>query len=112
MVISSSLDDDDGVLDVVLFLGLANQLDGQFEAGRLVLQCSRLDEQVAKIVGHHPLRAMLGRIHTDDGEPFTAHLLDARSDDAIRVLQRRVRAGFGSLVTATSSWMVRHLDAP
>ena len=70
------------------------------------------DEQVSEVVGHHPLRTMLGWIDADDGEPFTAHLLDAGTDDTIWLLQRLPSwLGF-ALLTAPSSDVVRHLDSP
>jgi hypothetical protein len=70
---------------------------------------SRCLAMFSEVVGHHPLRAMLGSVDTDDGETFIAHLLDAGTDDTIRLLQRLDRVGFGfTVVTATPSWMVRH----
>ncbi len=51
-----------------------------------MLQCLWFDEQIAKVVGHHPFRAMLCGIDTHDGELLTAHLLHARRDDTICLL--------------------------
>ena len=82
VVVSGSFHDDDGVLNVVLLLGFANLLHGHLEEGGLMLQRLGFDQQIAKVVGHHPLRPMLGRIDADDGELFTTHLLDPRCDDA------------------------------
>ena len=87
VVVACAFHDDDGVLNVVLLLGLANLLYRQLKESRLMLKRLRLDEQVSKIVGHHPLGTMLGWIDTHDSKPFTSHLPDARADDAIRLLQ-------------------------
>ena len=97
----------------MLLLGLANLLYRQLKESRLMLKRLRLDEQVSKVVGHHPLGTMLGWIDTHDSEPFTSHLPDARADDAIRLLQ----ALFLWLIrlakhTVTRSYMIRHLDSP
>ncbi|MCH7728035.1 MAG: hypothetical protein IH991_16395 [Planctomycetes bacterium] len=52
-----------------------------------MLQCLTLDEQIPKVVGHHPFRSMLGWIDTHDRKPLTANFLDTRPDDAIWVLE-------------------------
>ena len=60
------------VLNVVLLLGLANELYyGKLEAGRLVRDRLWFDENVPKVISHHPLRTMFGWIDADDGESFT-----------------------------------------
>ena len=101
MVVSRSFHDDDRVLDVVLLLGLANHLHGQLEEDALMLDGLGFDEQVPEVVGHHPLRAMLGRIDADDGEVLTAHLLDTGTDDAIGLLRGLLRGWLGlTLLTA------------
>jgi hypothetical protein len=46
-----------------------------------------------KVVGHHPIRPMLGRIDADDGEPLPTHLLDSASNEAIWFLQVLCLAG-------------------
>ena len=86
VVVSGPLDHDDGVLNAVLLLRLANLLHCQLKEGGLVLDGLGFDEDVSKIVRHHPLRTMLGRIDADDAELVTAHLLDARTDHAIGLL--------------------------
>ncbi len=71
------------------------------------------DKQIPVVVGHHPLRPMLGWIDTHDSKPFTTHLLDARADDAIRLLQglslTRIRL---AVRTVTRFYVIRHLDSP
>jgi hypothetical protein len=88
IIVSSPLDDDDEVLNVVLLLDLVDLFHGQFEARSYVLQSLGFDEDIAEVVGHHPRRAMFGRIDTDDGEMLPSHLLNARTDDTIGFLQR------------------------
>ena len=86
VVVASALDDDDGVLNAVLLLDLANLLHGQLKEGGLVLDSLGFDEDVPKIIRHHPLGTMLGRIDADDAELVTTHLLDAGTDHAIGLL--------------------------
>ena len=77
VVVSRSFHHDDGVLNVVLLLGLADLLDGQLKERCLMLHGLGFDEQIPKVVGHHPLRTMLGWIDTDNGELLTPDFLDA-----------------------------------
>ena len=53
-----------------------------------MLERLRFDEQVPEVVGHHPLRAMLGGIDTDDREVLTAYFLDTGTNHAIGFLER------------------------
>jgi hypothetical protein len=53
---------------------------------RLMGQRLRWKEHLAKVVGHHPLGAMLGGIDTHDGESLASDLLHARSNDAAGLL--------------------------
>jgi hypothetical protein len=114
VVVSCPLNDDDRILNVAFLLGLANPLHDQLEANRSVLQRLGFDEQVSKVISHHPFGPMLGWIDADDGEPLTAHLLDAGSDNAVGLLQRLVvaRLGLAKLPASDSSYVVRHLDSP
>jgi hypothetical protein len=86
MVVSSSLQHDDGVLNIVLLLSLMNLRDGCLEVARLMLERLWLNEQPAKVIRHHPLGTILGWIDTDDGESITANLCNARRDDTARLL--------------------------
>ncbi len=87
LIIVGSFHDDDEILDVVLLPGLAKQFHCQLKEARLMLYRSGFNEQIPKVVGHHPLGPMLGWIDTHDGKPLTTNLLDAVSDDAIGFLQ-------------------------
>ena len=63
--------------------------------------------------GHHPLRAMLGGIDADNGELFTADLLDVRANDAILFPYCRATAGLRlRFFPARASNVVRHLKSP
>jgi hypothetical protein len=88
IIVSSPLDDDDEILNVVLLLDLVNLFHGQFEAGSYVLQNLGFDEDIAKIIGHHPRGAMFGWIDANDGEMLPSHLLSTSTDDTIWFLQR------------------------
>src|SRR5690348_13464692 len=113
VIIPRPFDDDQRVLDPVRLLSLADQFDGQLEVRRSVLERSGLDEQVSKVIGHHPLRAMLGWIDADDGEPLAAYFLDAGTEDAVGLLQRPIGARLATaLRTTVSLYAVRHLEAP
>ena len=83
VVVSRSFHDDDGVLNVILLLSFANLFDRQLKESCLMLHGLGFDEQIPKVVSHHPLRAMFGRIDTDDGKPLTPYLLDAAANHAI-----------------------------
>jgi hypothetical protein len=63
-------------------LDFANLSHSLFEKGGLMLQRLSFDQQIAEVVGHHPLRPMLRRVDADDGELFTTHLLDRGCNDA------------------------------
>lgn len=82
VIIPRPLDDNQCVFDAVLSLSLADQFDSQLEVLRSVLKRSGLDNQVSKVIRHHPLRAMLGWIDADDREPLAAHFLDAGTENA------------------------------
>ena len=113
MVISRTFHDDDDVLDVVLLLGLPNEFDRRSETDSSVLYRSRVDEQIPKVVSHHPLGSVFRGIDAHDGEPLTAHFLDAGSDNPIRFLQRLLVTWLGlTLPPSNSSDVVRHLDSP
>ena len=86
VVISGAFYNDDGVLDLVLLLSCANLGRGQLEASRSMLQCLTLDQQVSKVVSHHPLGAMLRRIDANDGEPVPTDSGHTRRDDPTRLL--------------------------
>ena len=101
VVVSGSFHDDDHVLNVVLLLSFANLLHGQLEEGRLMLQGLRFDEHISKVVGHHPLGAMLRRIDAHDGELLAADLLDTRANDTVGLLQRPIVSGFWTYGSAT-----------
>ena len=88
VVISGSLNHDDCIPDVVLLLGLSNHLHRYFEEDALMFDGSGLDNQIPEVVGHHPLRPMLGGINADNREVLTTHLLDTRANDSIGLLQR------------------------
>ena len=77
VVIPSAFYHNDGIFDVVLLLSLTNLLDRHLEEWPLVLQGLRLDQHIPKVVGHHPLRAVLGRIDAHDREVLTTDLLNA-----------------------------------
>jgi hypothetical protein len=68
-------------------LGVANELHRRLKASPSVLDCLRFDEHIPEVIGHHPLGSVLGWIDAHDGEPLTANFLNARPDDAIRLLQ-------------------------
>lgn len=87
MIVSSSFHNDDRVLNVVLLLRFANPRHGQLEEDGLMLKCLAFDEQISKVVGHHPLRPMLGRIDANDGESGAADLRDPGSNDPTWLLQ-------------------------
>jgi hypothetical protein len=113
IVVSRPLDDDDEVLNVVLLLDFVDLFHGQFEARSSVLQDLGCDEDIAKVVGHHPRGAMFGWIDADDGEMLSSDLLNTRADNTIRFLQRsdaaRLRLG---TFTADPAYAIRHLDSP
>jgi len=88
VVVARSFHDDNRVLNAMRLLGLANLLHGQHEEGGLVRERLMFDEQVSKVVSHHPLGPVFGRIDTHDRKALTAHLLDARANDAIGLLKR------------------------
>ena len=46
------------------------------------------DEHVPEVIGHHPLRPMLGRIDAYDGKVLATHFLDTWTDDSIGLLKR------------------------
>ena len=97
----------------MLLLDLVNLFHGQFEARSSVLQDLGFDEDIAKVIGHHPRGAMFGWIDADDGEMLPAHLLNTRTDDTIGLLQRfdAARLGLGTFA-ADPAYVVRHLDSP
>ena len=78
----------------MLLLDLVNLFHGQFETRSSVLQDQRFDENIAKVIGHHPRGAMFGWIDADDGEMLPSHLLNTRTDDTIWFLQRVDAAWF------------------
>ena len=89
VIVSGSLDNNDGVLNVVLLLSHANALDGCPEVTRLMLERLWLNEQLAKVIRHHPFGPMLCGINTDDSKPRPTDLLHTRPDDAVRFLKIR-----------------------
>lgn len=113
VVVTSPFHDDDRVADIVLLLGLADQVHRRAEAAGPVRERLGLDEQVAEVVGHHPLTAVLGRIDAHDGKPFAPYLLDTGANDTIGLLQRlsprRTRLAISAAVYPD---VVRHLDSP
>lgn len=88
VIVPRPLDDDYEVLNVVLLLDLVNLFDGQFEPRSYVLQNLGFDEDVAKVIGHHPRGAMFGWIDANDGEMLSSHLLNTKANDTIWFLQR------------------------
>src|SRR6516162_10616293 len=109
VVVSGSLHHDDGVPDVVLLLSLSNHLHRHLDEDALVLDGLGLDQQIPEVVGHHPLRTMLGGIDADNGEVLTAYSLDTGTDYSTGLLQR-LPAWLGFvLLTALSSDVVWHL---
>ena len=72
----------------MLRLDLMNLFHGQLETRSCVLQNLGLDEDIAKVIGHHPRGAMFGWIDANDGEMLPSHLLNTRTDDTIWFLQR------------------------
>ena len=87
VVVARPFHDDDRVLNVVLLLSFPNLRDGQLEVDRSVLYRLRFDEQISKVVRHHPLGPMLGRIDAHDRKSVTPHLLDAGPDDSVGLLE-------------------------
>ena len=53
-----------------------------------MLQNLGLDEDIAKVIGHHPRGTMFCWIDANDGEMLPSHLLNTRTDDSIGFLQR------------------------
>jgi len=94
-------------------IGAMNLFHGQFEARSSVLQNLRLDEDIAKVISHHPRGAMFGWIDANDGEMFSSDFLNTRADDTIRFLQRfdAARLGLGTF-TADTAYVIGHLDTP
>ena len=86
VVVSGAFDGDDEVLDAVLFLGVSNQESGGVEMSGLVFEGAWLDEQISHVIGHQPLRALFGGIDTNEGELFSADLLDPWTQGAVRLL--------------------------
>jgi hypothetical protein len=109
VVVSGSLNHDDRVPDVVPLLGLSNHLHRHLEEDALVLDGLGLDQQIPEVVGHHPLRTMLGGIDADNGEVLTAYSLDTGTDHSTGLLQRLPTWLGCVLLTARSSDVVRHL---
>ena len=60
----------------------------ELEADRSVLDRLRFDEQIPKVVRHHPLGPVLGRIDAHDRKSVTPHFLDAGPDDPVGLLER------------------------
>jgi len=104
-------------LNVVSLLDLVNQLHRRFEEGPLVLKGLRRDEQIPEVVGHHPLRSMLGWIDAHDGELLAADFGNTRPDDAAWLLQirrftlLRLRIRL-TMFAAARSGFTGHLDSP
>ena len=88
VIVSSPLNDHDDVLNVVLLLGLADLLRGETKTRTAVLHRLWFDEDVSKVIGHHPGGAMFGWIDADDAEMLAPHFLNTRTDDAVWFLQR------------------------
>ena len=74
MVVPGSFNDDNRVLDVMFLLSLANKCEGNLEMPRLVLKRLWLDEQFPDVARHHPFRAILSRIDTNDCKPVSTDL--------------------------------------
>jgi hypothetical protein len=108
------LRNDDGVPDVMLLLYLANLRDGSLEVARLMLERLRLDDQFARVIRHHPLGSMLGRINTDDGEWITTDFGNPRRDHAVWLLQMLSisRSRFRLTPTSTTSEFTGHGTTP
>lgn len=87
MLVPSSFNDDNRVLDVMLLLSLANKYEASLEMPRLMLKRLWLDEQFSELIGYHPLRAVLCRIDTNDREPVSTDLGNARCDYTTWLLQ-------------------------
>jgi len=86
VVIASAFDGDEQIEDAVFELSLTNQLHGSIKVDGLVFECTRFDEQISEVIGHHPLRSQLCRIDTNEGELFGPNLFSARSESAARLL--------------------------
>lgn len=82
MIASGALDDHDHVLDVVTGHGGANSHEGGVEAGSVMLDRSRLDQDSAVEVGDQDLGAGLGAVDAHEGEVFGPDRDDARVNDA------------------------------
>jgi hypothetical protein len=89
-------DANDQVGELMLFTGLAQLTDSQFELHALVLDRCRRDEHSAIEVGQHPLRTGLGAIDGDDAEALGPNFLDARLDYAARFAEHGLPESAGS----------------
>ena len=54
VIVSGSFDGHNGLLDLVLLLGLSNVRDRRLKVGHTMLQRSGLDQQDPEVVSHHP----------------------------------------------------------
>ena len=64
-----------------------------FQGGAVMLDDGRRDDDVAVEIAEHPLGTGLGTINADDAEVFGPYLLDARMNDAARLLQDLLGTG-------------------
>ena len=78
-----------------------------------MLQNLGFDEDIAKVIGHHPRGTVFGWIDADDGEMLPSYLLNPRTDDTIGFLQRfdAARLWLGTFAV-DPAYVIRHLDSP
>ena len=99
---------DDRIPDAMFLLLLPDHLHCGIKEDALVLDGLWFDKQIPKVVGHHPLRAMLGGIDTDNGKVLTTCFLNTRTYCSIWLLQRLPAGSAFLLHTTGSSNVVRH----
>ena len=92
MITAGAFDGYQHLGDAVLLLGLADQLHSQVEVGRLMLQRPGLDQDIPQVIGHHPLRPLLGGIDAHQRELLGTDLSDPSGQSTAGLLNRLRKA--------------------
>src|SRR5205085_1531773 len=96
------------IVEGVLLAGVPDLCHGRLQRGAVMLDDRGRYADVAVEVAEHPLGAGLGTIDADDAEVLGSDLLDARVNDAGRLLQDLARTGPRPFPSSCSG----HVDTP